>query len=347
MIDDVRARIAIRRGEPDWLRRAGSLTLPLGSRLARGAVDGYPIDLRSKTAIPEWPRAWMLLGGGGRADGSIERVTSVRAERLIHVSHIQWALGCLERHLAGEGEQWLAGALGAGRYLVASQQRGGRHDGGWVHRFAFPHTYPLHTPWVSAMAQGEAASLLVRLHQQTHDPDFADAARRALRPLRTPVHAGGTRTTLGGRPFLEEYPTDPPSYVLNGAFFALWGLHDVGLALNDTQATTDFDHCTDALAHELHRWDTGYWSRYDLFPHRVANVANPFYHRLHINLLRAMQTLAPRPQFDAAIQRFEAYAHSPANLRRAYAHKILFRTLNPRRPALQRLLPWARDTAKV
>jgi heparosan-N-sulfate-glucuronate 5-epimerase len=341
MLDDVRARFAIRRAEPDWLRRADSLALPMGPRLARGVVLGYPIDMRSKSAVAEWPCRWMLLGGGGAADGSIERVSSVRAQRLVYVTPVQWALGCLERHLAGEGEQWFAGALGAGRYLLATQQRGGPHDGGWVHRFAFPHTYSLDGPWLSAITQGEAASLFVRLHHLTHEPEFAEAAQRALRPLRTPVRAGGTRTTLDGRPFLEEYPTDPPSYVLNGAFFALWGFHDVGLALDDPAASREFHQLVDALADRLHRWDTGYWSRYDLYPHRVANLANPFYHRLHINLLRAMQVLAPRPQFEAAIQRFERYAARPANLRRVYAHKLLFRTLSPRGPVLQRLLPWA------
>jgi hypothetical protein len=314
--------------------------------LARGVVEGYPIDLRAKAEAPEWPREWMLLGGGGAADGSVARVTSVRAERLIYVAQVQWALGCFERYLAGEGEAWLAGAIDAGRYLVASQHTDGRHDGGWVHRFVFPHTYALHEPWVSAMAQGEGASLLVRLHQVTGEPVFAEAAQRALRPLRVAVTSGGTRRTLGGKPFLEEYPTNPGSFVLNGAFFALWGLHDVGLALNDTQAAHEFEECVDALASQLHRWDTGFWSRYDLFPHRVTNIANPFYHRLHINLLRAMQILAPRPQFQATIERFESYARSPANLARTYAHKILFRTLSPRRPALQRALPWAK-TAKT
>src|ERR671934_113819 len=97
----------------------------------------------------------------------------------------------------------------------------------------------------------------------------------------------------------------------------------------------------DVLARELHRWDTGFWSRYDLFPHRVANVANPFYHRLHIDLLRAMRVLAPRAQFDVMIDRFETYGRSSRNARRAYAHKFLFRVLSPRRATLRRVLPWA------
>ena len=115
----------------------------------------------------------------------------------------------------------------------------------------------------------------------------------------------------------------------------------MGIALGDGRAAGEFEEGVDALAGELHRWDAGFWSLYDLFPHRVANVANPFYHRLHINLLRSMQVLAPRPQFDVMIDRFEAYSRSPRNVRRAYAHKVLFRLLSPRRVALRRVLPWA------
>ena len=39
---------------------------------------------------------------------------------------------------------------------------------------------------------------------------------------------GGVQARLGDGPWPEEYPTDPPSYVLNGGIFALWGLYDVG-----------------------------------------------------------------------------------------------------------------------
>jgi len=193
------------------------------------------------------------------------------------------------------------------------------------------------------MAQGQAASLLIRLYELTGEAAFAETALRALRPLRLSVAAGGTRASLGGGPFLEEDPTQPPSLVLNGAFFALWGLHDVGVALDDAEAAGEFDEAVEVLARQLYRWDTGFWSRYDLFPHRVVNLANPFYHRLHINLLRSMHVLAPRRQFDVMIHRFEAYGRSSRNVRRAYLHKILFRVLSPRNAALRRASPWAPD----
>lgn len=183
--------------------------------------------------------------------------------------------------------------------------------------------------------------MLVRLYGETGDEVFGEAARRALRPLRVPARAGGTLASLGGGPFLEEYPTDPPSFVLNGTFFALWGLHDVALALDDEQAAAMFEEALEVLARELGRWDTGYWSRYDLFPHRISNVANPFYHRLHISLLRAMHRTAPRAQFAAAIARFEGYARRRRNVVRAYSQKVVFRLASPRRHTLRRLLPWA------
>ena len=323
------------------MRLAGSLVLPVGPRWRAGAVAGYPVDLSVKSEEPEWPREWMVLGGGGGADGSVVSVGTVMAERMIYNNVVQWGLGCFERYLAGDGERWLGGALELGGYLVEAQERGGRYHGGWLHRFVFPHTYPLHRPWLSAMAQGQGASLLLRLYGETGDEAFAEAARRALRPLRVPVSAGGTLASVGGGPFLEEYPTDPSSFVLNGTFFALWGLQEVAVALDDEQAAALFEEALEVLARELGRWDTGYWSRYDLFPHRVSNLANPFYHRLHITLLCAMHRAAPRAEFAAAIARFEDYASRPGNVARAYSHKVLFRVASPRRPALRRLLPWA------
>ena len=60
-----------------------------------------------------------------------------------------------------------------------------------VHRFPFGPTYRLPPPWISAMAQGEAASLLLRLVMETGEERFAEAARRALAPLRGPSTDGG------------------------------------------------------------------------------------------------------------------------------------------------------------
>ena len=115
--------------------------------------------------------------------------------------------------------------------------------------------------------------------------------------MRVESRVGGCMSPLGGRPFPEEYPTQPPSFVLNGGIFALWGLRDVAVALGDEQAARDFAAGAETLAQNLDRWDTGRWSRYDLFPHPVANPASSFYHDLHVKQLRAMALLHPDVRF--------------------------------------------------
>jgi hypothetical protein len=308
-----------------WKRETSvSFSLPLGRFVDPDDVRGYPVDFRTKASAPRWPPKWI--------DPS--------DPEWVWVAAAQWGLGAFEHHVAGDGKDWLEAALGAGRYLLAAQQIGGDRDGAWLHENDFPHTFPLSPPWISAMAQGEAASLLVRLYRETGDDELAEAAGRALRPLAVPSAAGGTSALLDGRPFPEEYPTDPPSFVLNGGIFALWGVHDVAVALDDADARRRFEEGVDTLAGAIHRWDTAYWSLYDLFPHAALNIASPAYHELHITQLRAMHALAPRRELAQAADRFERYLANPVSRAHALARKVLFRLVVPRNQLLARRLPW-------
>jgi heparosan-N-sulfate-glucuronate 5-epimerase len=308
-----------RRSSAGFLSSSKSFFLPLGPALDPERVRGYPIDLRVKARSSGWPPP------------------EIAACTRYYVVVAQYGLGAYERWLAGDGEAWLAAARDAGLYLLSSQQP----DGSWLHAEPLAHTFPLLPPWRCGMAQGEAASLLVRLHLITGEEVFAEAAVRALAPLARSREEGGVRASLDGRPWPEEYPTDPPSFVLNGAMFALWGLRDVGVALNDASAQAAFEEAVDTLAENLHRWDLGYWSRYDLFPHPVINVASSFYHDLHINQLRAMHRLAPRPQLAETAEHWERYAASLLCRQRALTRKALFRVLVPRTSLLARQLPWS------
>jgi hypothetical protein len=313
------------RDSPGFLSSAKSLTLPLGPRIDPERVHGYPIDMRVKAAEPRWPPPSL----------------TPLSEQL-HVDVIQWALGCHERHLAGEGEDWLAAALECAEHMLTIQERTGARRGGFVHNFAYPHSLPLPAPWLSAMAQGQGASLFVRMHTHSAEQRFGDAALLALEPFGVASADGGVRATLGGYDFPEEYPTQPGSYVLNGAIFALWGLRDVAVALDDEPARRRFEEGAQTLALNLHRWDTGRWSLYDLFPHPIPNPASSFYHALHISQLEAMQLLAPHEEYERVRERFVAYSASPRLRRRAFAHKCLYRLLVPRNRLFAQRLPWTR-----
>lgn len=304
--------------------------LRCGQAISDDGIRGYYIDFRIKAPSPDWPPPWL----------------EPFDERL-HIAPIQWALGCHERWIAGEGDRWLSGALLAAEDLIAGQCRdGGDQDGGWVHNSPYPHTFLLRPPWVSGISQGEGASLMVRLHAATGDDRFAEAARRALRPLRVASERGGVRASLDARPFPEEYPTTPPSYVLNGAIFGLWGIHDVAVGLADVEAQQELAVGLEMLEASLHRWDLGWWSRYDLHPHPIPNPASSAYHALHISQLQALSQIAPRSEFERVLRRFESYSNSRAARTRALAHKVAFRLAVPRNPSLSRLVAWGRTAVR-
>ncbi|MGH2952436.1 MAG: D-glucuronyl C5-epimerase family protein [Solirubrobacterales bacterium] len=237
-------------------------------------------------------------------------------------------------------------ALAVGDHLLELQEPEGRLVGGWVHRFPYKHTYHLPPPWLSGMAQGQGASLLVRLYSATGDERYAEAAIRALEPMRHSTLDGGVAGDLGGGFFPQEYPTNPPAHVLNGGIFALWGCYDAALALGDDLGRQLAAEGIATLAESLPRWDTGYWSRYDLFPHPLAHLATPMYHRLHTDQLRAMALIDTNPEFSRTAERFDGYARSRVNVGHAFARKVLFRLAVPRNRWLAFRTPWTRRSGR-
>lgn len=92
--------------------------------------------------------------------------------------------------------------------------------------------HTIHTPWWSAMAQGEALSLFVRLWNTTHQDRWRKAANRTFASFaaRGPRPKGQPWTTYvdkHGYLWFEEYAGDTvPLIVLNGDMFALFGIYD-------------------------------------------------------------------------------------------------------------------------
>lgn len=288
------------------LSTSRALYLPAGKNARGDHLHGYHIDFREKARTAQWPPGRPVPG--------------------LHVVIAQAGLGSFERFVSGEGDQWLEGAIEVAEHLVRTQSGGG----GWVHDIDLPHTYEIRAPWLSAMAQGEGASLLARVASATGEERFREAALRALGPFSVDVSRGGVRRRLGGGPFLEEYPTQPGSYVLNGAIFAVWGLLDVALLEGDRELRQRFEDHVHTIAANIGRWDTGGWSRYDLFPHVLTNVASSFYHSLHINMLEALHRSSPFPELAVAQATFEGYARQKRLRRRAFAAKVAFRLTVPR-----------------
>jgi heparosan-N-sulfate-glucuronate 5-epimerase len=250
---------------------------PVGKRFDADHVRGYYLDLSSKTTS----------------------ATAGAPERLVPAGLAQLALGWWERSLSGE-ERALE-AFDSTRRLLLDQASSRGDALVWPYEVAVPK-YGLRAPWFSAMAQGQIASVFVRA--AIHDEGAADTALRALRPLldRTEPFVVDRR----GGPVLEEAPTTPPSCVLNGWIYALWGVRDVAVGLGSREAAALFAESLDALLAALEDYDTGWWSRYSLWADG-RDLAKPFYHRIHVAQLEALHALTGIAEFAAVAARWRGY----------------------------------------
>ena len=261
------------------------------------AVRGYFLDLRAKTEAPgaSEPRA------------------------LQPAALAQLALGYWDRSLAGE----TGSAAAFDRLCGLLAERGEKAADGRRWPYSVPVAkYRLRPPWHSAMAQGQVASVFVRAHLATGEERWRTLAREAVRPLLATATSDLVTLTLAG-PILEEAPSAPRSHILNGWIYALWGLWDVHVGLGDEGAGDRFAAGSRCLASLLERYDLGWWTRYSLYPHRVLDLAKPFYHRLHATQAAIMHRLTGLGEFAHAAERWPEY-DEPLRRTLALAQKGVF-----------------------
>jgi hypothetical protein len=196
----------------------------------------------------------------------------------------------------------------------------------WNHHFDWEYRDTLRAPWYSALAQGQGISVLVRAHKESGDPKYLDAARRAFVSFQRPMAEGGVAfTDASGDLWLEEYIVSPPTHILNGFIWALWGVHDYALATKDAAAQELFSRGVRTLLHNLDRYDLGFWSLYEHSGTRLPMVASRFYHQLHIVQLRVMHRLTGEEKFAQVADRWQGYARSRIARTRALCYKSAFK----------------------
>jgi len=238
----------------------------------------------------------------------------------------QYGLGNFNLYLAANDQQRLRRAILVADWLVANLERNNSGFAVWNHHFDWEYRDRLRAPWQSALAQGQGISLLVRAHAATKQPKYLEAALAAFEPMLHSVAEGGVQyVDAAGDVWLEEYVVDPPTHILNGFVWALWGLHDLYLASGDRRAAMLEKACTATLRRNLARYDCGFWSLYELAGTALPMLASPFYHALHIVQLDVMHKLTGDDCFAAAAKRWGAYRRRRFNRSRAVVQKSIFK----------------------
>jgi hypothetical protein len=238
----------------------------------------------------------------------------------------QFGLGNLNLWARDKSEIRRERALLIADWLVDNLEANYRGLSMWMHKFDWEYRDTLHAPWYSGLAQGQGISLLLRAHAETENPRYLEATEKAFIALATPVQDGGTIfTDKRGHRWIEEYIVDPPTHILNGFLWALWGVHDYLLVTDSSDARELRDAFTETLLANLHAYDLGYWSLYEQSGTRLKMIASPFYHQLHIVQLRITASMTGERAFSDYADRWQRYRESRVNRGRALVHKIAFK----------------------
>jgi hypothetical protein len=161
--------------------------------------------------------------------------------------------------------------------------------------------------WFSAMAQGQGASLLIRAFILTKDAEYLKAAYKALIAVKLDKSENGLSILKGEYFFPQEYPLikGKPTDVLNGAIFAYLGLYDYYQISKDNETGLFCDKFIKTIKDKLIFYDTGFWSLYSLFPE--GKLANPYYHELHISLLKTLHEITGIELFSNYASKWQKY----------------------------------------
>jgi hypothetical protein len=159
--------------------------------------------------------------------------------------------------------------------------------GGWLaYDFDWPVTNQ-DAPWYSAMDQGRSLGVFARLGQM----ERAEVLYETLLPGSPVVNERG---------WLLEYPGFPP--VLNGAIVGTFGIYDYWEATGDPAVRNRLELAVLAIARDVHRFRTPSGiSSYDIdgLHHHLE------YHHAHVDMLRALSSMASMPCLDRAADDFD------------------------------------------
>jgi len=278
----------------------------------------------------------------------------------------QWGLANFNRYVSARDATAEKKFLSASDWLRDNLERNSANIPVWQHHFDWDYRDTLRAPWYSGLAQGQGISLLLRAAAASGKNDYLDAARSAFESLsRTSAEGGVLFVDEFQDVWIEEYIVTPPTHILNGfiwavwgvydysltfptsqardlfnrcvetltknlarydnGFWALWGVYDYSLTFPTSQARDLFNRCVETLTKNLARYDNGFWSLYEQSGTRLPMVASRFYHQLHIVQLRVMHQLTNLAVFAQTADRWEEYSRNRLNRARALAHKSIFK----------------------
>lgn len=298
-----------------------SIELALGDVSLSPHLGVYYIDMRPARVHYDED----LYGGGFDANG-VPRVATRNGPEYMPINVAQYGF-ILHADWLGTKDPGTLRTLE--NCMAVLEDLKSRHGDAWVwwHHMHQPK-YAIDPPWASAMAQGEVISLYLRMYQALGDERLLDTAWGAYRFLAMDQEEGGVRRRdSAGNLWFEEFPSEPPSFVLNGFVYTILGLYDLFRVTGDRGVKGEIDACIETLAANLHRYDAGYWSLYDL---RRRELVRYYYQKnVHVPQMAVLHGLTGLPVFETYREKWERQL-TPMNF-------LFVRMMYRIRPRIERL----------
>lgn len=202
---------------------------------------------------------------------------------------------------------WLGMAKNQARWLINFRQV---YSGAWfypylwdstLHASAYKPAIILRKPWYSAMAQGEALSLFVRLYESTGEAQYKTAADRTFDSLLIRNVAGKPWATWTHYNYLwfEEttFTNGTGDRIFNGHMFTLFGVYDYWMITADRRARELAKAAlSTSLAYASRLRRPNWRSYYDDYRRGESNG----YHYTHTSQLRFLAEMTGDKRFNKA-----------------------------------------------
>lgn len=156
--------------------------------------------------------------------------------------------------------------------------------------------YKLKAGFISAMTIGEVLSFYLRMYQILNDKSLLETSYKIYNFFQYTYQEGGAkRYDENGYVWFEEFPTNTPSYVLNGFIYAVYGILDLYRVTKDKNVKQVYDSCISTLVANIHKYDCSYWSIYDQLKKELVMV---YYQKnVHVPQVDSLYILTKNPVF--------------------------------------------------
>lgn len=198
-----------------------------------------------------------------------------------------------------------------------------------VWEYTFSWSSNLKAPWISSLSQSYGLSVLLRAYDITQTSNHMRLAEKVFKSFTMSIDQGGVLNNDNRLTVFEESPVRPVDTVLNGYIFSIFGILEYAQFTGDDRAYDLYYKSIESLEKLLPMFDLSFWSKYSTRQRRFfPPIASMFYHRVHINQLKALFLITGNKVFAEYAKRWEDYSKSIIKRLLAVAIKMGYKLFN-------------------